>query len=124
MLDITTRADIEKLVDDFYAKVTKDPMIGPIFIPIMSSGRWSHHVKRIYDFWHSSLLEEPVYKGDPFTPHRHMPLEKRHFDRWIELFHQTIDAHFEGPIAESAKAKSQQAALLFESKIRFLRKYE
>ncbi|MEQ9188520.1 MAG: group III truncated hemoglobin [Cryomorphaceae bacterium] len=120
--DISGRGDIELLVDAFYAKATKDVLLGPIFIPIMQSGRWDEHVTRIYDFWHSLLLDEPKYQGNAFAPHAHMPLEQRHFDRWVALFHATVDAHFAGANADKAKLKSTEIAAIFLHKIHFLKK--
>ena len=119
--DISSRPDVQLLVDSFYAKATKDVLLSPIFFPIMQSGRWSEHVERIYDFWHSLLLEEPVYQGNAFAPHAHMPLEQRHFDRWISLFHATVDELFIGVTADKAKSKSQEIAGIFLHKINFLK---
>jgi hemoglobin len=35
-----------------------------------------------------------------------MPLEKAHFDRWVELFHAKVDSLFTGEKAEMAKQRA------------------
>ena len=77
--DITTRADIEKLIVQFYEAVKKDPTIGFIFtdaIPI----NWEHHIPLIVDFWETILLDNMVYKKNAMEVHydlnKKIPLKK------------------------------------------------
>jgi hemoglobin len=42
--------------------------------------------------------------------HRRTPLGEPHFDRWLELFTEAVDEHFEGPVAELAKARAVKIA--------------
>ncbi|MEX2596878.1 MAG: group III truncated hemoglobin [Salibacteraceae bacterium] len=118
--DINTREDVELLVNAFYKKVGKDPLIGPIFIPFMA-GDWQKHLDIMYSFWCSLLLDEGSYQRNAFTPHADMPLEKKHFERWLKLFHTTIDDYFEGKNAQKAKTKSNEIAQIFLNKIMFLK---
>jgi hemoglobin len=77
--DITTLEDIKLLVDTFYTKVQKDDFIGPIFKGKISN-RWSEHLEKMYRFWQTILLEKHTYTGSPFPPHKHLPINKVHFD--------------------------------------------
>jgi hemoglobin len=44
------------------------------------------------------------------SKHIPLPLEKIHFDRWLQLFHATLDELFEGEIAENAKKRAASIA--------------
>jgi hemoglobin len=52
--------------------------------------------------------------------HRHIhekaAIEKKHFDQWLQLFTQTIDAHFEGPNATLMKQRAASIATLMQLK--------
>jgi hypothetical protein len=61
MADKITEAEISTLVDTFYAKVRRDPDIGPIFNAIV--GDWPHHLAtpdpcQGYDPWMAGLLAD------------------------------------------------------------------
>ncbi|NOT91183.1 MAG: group III truncated hemoglobin [Ferruginibacter sp.] len=117
--DITSRADIEKLIIDFYEKVKLDKTIGFIFTEVVPIN-WAHHIPVIVDFWESILLDNPVYKKNAMEVHydlnKKVPLQKEHFDSWLHLFISTVDELFEGKIAALAKtrAKSIGHLMLFK----------
>lgn len=118
--DITTLDDIKLLVDTFYSKVQKDAFIGPIFNEKIAN-RWPEHLEKMYRFWQTILLEVHSYSGSPFPPHKHLPVDKAHFDRWMEIFITTTDTLFKGPIAEEAKLRAKNMAELFNYKINYFR---
>lgn len=116
MRDIETRQDIEKLVNRFYGKVRKDQVIGYVFNDVMQV-HWETHIPRIIDFWEAVLFRETLFDGNPLEKHlgvdRKEPLERAHFDRWLMLFHQTLDELFQGEKAEEAKYRSVNIADVF-----------
>ncbi len=116
MKDITTIDDIRNLVDSFYDKVREDEILGPIFIEKIGE-RWPEHLARMYAFWQTILLHEHTYFGSPFPPHARLPIEKEHFDRWLDLFHMTIDENFDGEKAIEAKWRAGKMAEMFQYKI-------
>ncbi|MBP6311676.1 MAG: group III truncated hemoglobin [Flavobacteriales bacterium] len=118
--DITTREHIEKLVDGFYAQVRIDPLLGGVFNGAIGD-RWPEHLEKMYRFWGTVLLNEGSYNGAPFRPHATMPLEQKHFDRWLMLFHATVSEHFEGLVADLAHMNADRMAAMFMSKITMLR---
>ena len=107
--DITTRADIENLMIQFYGKVKVDETIGFIFTDVAKIN-WEHHVPIIVDFWETILLDNPVYTKNAMQVHydlnKKVPLQKEHFDRWLYLFFETVDEMFEGTIATLAKKRA------------------
>jgi hemoglobin len=120
--DITNRADIEFLVNEFYDLVRTDELIGPIFNNIIGD-QWPKHLSKMYSFWETVLLGVHTYAGAPFMPHAKLPLEQKHFDRWLKLFEQTLDKNFSGPVADDAKARAAKMAIMFLSKINYLKEH-
>jgi hemoglobin len=118
--DVKSLQDVQVLVDSFYGKVRKDALLGPIFEAVVQD-RWPEHLERMYRFWQTVLLEEHTYFGSPFPPHAKLPIEKEHFDRWLELFHETLNEHFEGAITEEAKWRAGKMAEMFIYKIQYYR---
>jgi hemoglobin len=113
MSDISTREDVEKLVQSFYTRVRADKLIGPIF----SDVDWDHHMPIMYNFWSSILLGDASYLGNPFQKHINKGLKPEHFTRWLELFFETVDEHFDGHVAGEAKSRAETIARLFKYKL-------
>jgi hemoglobin len=116
MNDIASREDIKLLVDQFYGRVRNDDLLGPIFKKVIGD-HWDSHLEKMYNFWHTVLLNEHRYQGSPFAPHLKLPIEKEHFDRWLSLFGETLDKNFEGEKADEAKWRSEKMAQMFQFKL-------
>ncbi len=108
--DITTREDIKLLVDEFYAKVQRDELIGPVF----SHVDWPHHLPTMYNFWSSMLLGDQSYRGNPFQKHLPLPLSPAHFDRWLKHFRETVNELFEGDKATEILMRAESIAGIFQ----------
>jgi hemoglobin len=78
---------IERLVRGFYARVQEDALIGPIFAARISD--WEAHLQRMCAFWSSVALMSGRYHGQPMQKHLPLPVDARHFDRWLALFEAT-----------------------------------
>ena len=118
--DISSLEDIQLLVDTFYGKVRLNPLIGPIFDHIIKDN-WPAHLKKMYGFWQTVLLDERAYFGAPFPPHANMPIAQEHFDNWLALWNETIDENFQGLVADEAKWRGDKMSAMFLSKIEFYR---
>ena len=44
-------------------------------------------------------------------------IDTEHFQRWLELFKQTVDENFEGEKAREAKEKAESIAMIFQTKL-------
>lgn len=118
--EIASREDIQMLVDTFYGKVREDQRIGPIFNRVIED-RWPTHLEKMYRFWETILLGKGSYQGSPFPKHAPLGLVREDFLRWLELWHETLDAHFVGIKAEEAKWRADRMAAVFLSKIEHIR---
>lgn len=114
--DITQLDDVKLLVDSFYTKIRNDELLANIFNEIIQDN-WPKHLEKMYQFWQTVLLDEHTYYGAPFRPHAHLPVDKRHFERWLSLFEETLDEHFKGKIADEARWRANKMAQMFLFKI-------
>jgi hemoglobin len=80
-------AMIARLVDGFYDRVRADPLIGPVFDERIAE--WGPHLDQMKLFWSSVALMSGAYHGRPMPKHLPLPVDARHFDRWLELFEAT-----------------------------------
>lgn len=116
MTDITTRKDIEKLVDAFYAKIREDEVLGDIFNSHIAPEQWPAHLVKLSDFWETNLFGIPKFKGNPSLKHIQVDrnlnygVTEHHFTHWLSLWFETIDQLFEGERAEKAKYAAQKMA--------------
>ncbi len=80
-------AMIERLVRGFYAKVREDALLGPVFAARIAD--WEPHLRQMCAFWSSVALISGRYEGRPMQKHLPLPIDGRHFDRWLALFAET-----------------------------------
>ena len=115
--DIATAEDIEALVRRFYQAAIPDPLLGPLF---KAAGvDWSVHIPLLRVFWQRELLNTAGYAGSVVGAHRVLldvaPVGTVNLDRWVELFEETVDESFTGPVAEHAKHRATQIAAAIAS---------
>lgn len=77
-------AMIEKLVRAFYDRVRGDALLGPVFAAKIVD--WEPHLQQMCAFWSSLALMSGRYHGRPMQMHLPLPVQAKHFDRWLELF--------------------------------------
>ena len=111
-VDLDSVEGIEVLVREFYRRVAVDDLLGPVFAG--TEVDWAAHLPKMVEFWSWQLLGVRGYEGQPFPVHREVaeryPLGAEQFGRWLELFDDTIDEHFAGPIAELAHVRAAKMA--------------
>lgn len=112
MSDITNDSDIKTLVHAFYDKVQQDERLGYIFND-HAEVDWDHHLPRMIDFWSNLLFHTGRYKGRPFRQHLPLPIQQEDFIRWLSLFKETVDEHFDGEKADHAKDMASKIAASF-----------
>ncbi len=119
--DIRTREDVELLVNTFYSKVRKHPVIAPFFNELIED--WDEHLSKLADFWQSTLLRERTFKGNPMKAHVEVDqhfnnsIEQAHFGHWLELWFQTLDELFQGSLQQMAKERARNMAHMLYMRI-------
>jgi hemoglobin len=81
---------------------------------------WSHHLPKMYAFWNGIVLGLGGYRGAPFPPHTVLPVGREHFERWVALFHETVDQLFAGAAATRAKNAAASIAHTFALRLRVI----
>ncbi|MGB5794154.1 group III truncated hemoglobin [Poseidonibacter sp.] len=116
--DELTKENINKLVIIFYTKVLNNEKLGPFFVQKlgddMNSDIWQEHIKLLTEFWYTMLTGLGNYNGRPFPPHAQiMGLNREAFEKWLELFFQSVDKVFDERIANKFKERSSIIASNF-----------
>ena len=111
--DIETREDVERLVRAFYDRAVHDERIGHLFTEVARLDLESH-LPTMHRFWETLLLGARSYRGGAMQKHlelnRRAPLLPEHFERWLEVWGDTVDELFAGARAEEAKEKATYIA--------------
>jgi hemoglobin len=115
--DISKTKDIENLIDTFYEKVKRDEAISHYFLKV----NWGKHLPVMYKFWENVLFYTGNYSGNPLQKHlilnERNPLSIEDFNRWVEIFIETVNEHYEGENAEQIKQRAQSIATIMQIKI-------
>lgn len=101
------------MVRRFYQDVAQDDLLGPVFNDVAAVD-WSEHLPKLTAFWCRALLGIEGYSGNPFRAHAlvhaRAPFTQAHFDRWLELFHETVEMGWAGPQATRALELARNVA--------------
>ena len=103
--DLDSPEEIAEMVRRFYQDVAQDDLLGPVFNDVAQVD-WNEHLPKLTMFWCRALLDIEGYVGNPFRSHAlindRAPFTMEHFDRWLELFHDTVELGWVGPHADHA----------------------
>jgi hemoglobin len=110
--DLATDDDIERLVRDFYRQAAVDEVLGPVFEA--AEVDWAAHIPRVTAFWSWQLLGGRRYDGRPLRSHERVnelvPFTEAHYERWLELFTETLHGGWSGPVADTAERRARRMA--------------
>lgn len=112
--ELNKREEIAFLVHSFYERILNDEMLAPFFKTL----DFEMHLPKMIDFWCFVLLGETGYSTNVVEKHIHMPLNAEHFERWLEIFNNTLDDYFEGENVEIAKQRAFTIAWTTKSKMK------
>jgi hemoglobin len=119
--DISSSAHVQWMVDRFYDKIKEDKLVGFIFTDVVKVN-FEKHLPVMYAFWNNALFFTGGYNGNAMRKHiqinKVIPLQKKYFNRWLQLFDQTVDEYFEGEKATLAKERAHSIATIMQIKIK------
>ena len=106
------RANVEKMVREFYAILIQDDIVGPYFVRALGSDlkndKWYEHFRTLDNFWLLIMNGDAGYMGDPFGPHVFIgELYTETFERWLEVFNTHIHNHYIPEIADKFYKKGK-----------------
>ena len=79
------RADIERVVSNFYEAVRRHPGLGPVFAAHVSD--WPAHEAKVAAFWAGAILQEHGYDGNVVAAHVAAGnVQPGMFSMWLSLF--------------------------------------
>ncbi|UXX85040.1 group III truncated hemoglobin [Roseovarius pelagicus] len=82
-----TEDEITQVVTVFYARVRKDPDLGPVFGAHIAPAEWPAHEAKIVRFWSNAILRTRNYSGNPMQVHMSASdVQAEHFPVWLGLF--------------------------------------
>ena len=118
--EIVDEAGIVRLVDAFYARVRRDPALGPVFDAAIAPAEWPVHLAKMYAFWSSVMLGSGRYKGNPVAVHAAVAgLAPELFPRWLDLFEVTAAELFAPAAAQRFADKARTIAESLRSALFF-----
>lgn len=121
--DIRNDEDITLLVHQFYKKVGDDERLGYIFNDVAAVD-WETHLPKMVDFWSNILFQTRRFNGRPYRKHQPLPIKRQDFDRWLDLWRETVDEFFTGENAEIAKEMAFKIASAFTIRMEMDGKFE
>lgn len=110
VFDMPSEDAIACLIDEFYARIRADAMLGPVFARAIP-GDWGPHLATMRNFWSSVMTASGRYKGNPVAVHSRVDgIEIEMFDRWLALFEATCRDLFAPALALEFQAKAVRIA--------------
>jgi hemoglobin len=118
--DLDSRERIAFFVDRFYERLLADEQLAPIFVDVAAIDL-GVHLPHIKDYWCKLLLGEKQYQRHTMDIHRQLhskrTLHAEDFQRWLDFFTSTVDAHFAGERADRAKRVAATIAANMEQSL-------
>lgn len=112
--DLDSRDEIFEMVTRQYADITQDDLLAPYFDFGPGFIDWQAHIATVTDYW-CRLVLGGSDDGDDTIEH-HRPLHERAafspelFDRWLQIFRDTVTGGWSGPNADTANKRATGTA--------------
>lgn len=108
--DLDTPQEIVEMVTRQYVDVGQDDLLNPYFNFGPGFIDWQAHIRAVADYWCHVLLYAQGYEIDVIEGHRHLhdhtPFTPELFDRWLQIFHDTVNGGWSGPHATTANKRA------------------
>ena len=108
-----TEEHLSKLVQVFYERARVHPGLGPLFNTAITD--WDHHLGVVHDFWSHALLGTQRYKSHPYPAHLDLPIQREHFDQWLDMFRPAALETLPHEAAVKAIARAEHMAESFRA---------
>ncbi|MGH1468580.1 MAG: group III truncated hemoglobin [Bdellovibrionales bacterium] len=102
-----TLLDINKVINDFYSSVSKDPLLS---VPFSSVTDWPHHIDNLTHFWWIKFggARYSDARYNPPMKHFKAGFSQEFLTRWLELFKVSLDKNLTPKQADTWFGMSQR----------------
>ncbi len=108
--DRATDESIQALLRAFYEKLRSDARLAPVFADALGND-WAAHIATMCDFWGSAMRVSRRYDGDMLAVHRRLEaLRPALFERWLELFDETVTDHCAPDFGAALRDRARKTA--------------
>ncbi len=118
--DISNRNDLYLIVSEFYKELLSNNEMKHFFEKFQNKNILEEHLQVLVDFWDNVLFQSGKYRKNAMRPHidlhQEKPFSEKHFEIWLQLFNQSIDAHFEGTNTTIIKNRALSIAAVMRIK--------
>lgn len=109
--DLDTTDEVAEFATRQYVDICQDPILERYFDFGPGFTDWDAHVRAAGDYWTRTLFESPNRDADAVLErfrrrHEQTPFTVDAFDRWLDIFHTTVDQGWSGPNAEHLKKRA------------------
>ncbi len=112
--DLDTTTEIHEFVTRFYRDIAQDERFHHYFDDIANVD-WNAHTHQLTGYWAGLLLGGPHDDADSvIEAHRWLhdttPFDEALFERWLEIFDETLDGGWRGIHADRARKRARGIA--------------
>lgn len=108
--DLNSSEEIFEMVTRQYSDIVQDDLLVPYFTFGPGFIDWRAHIASVTDYWVHVVLLAPDWDIDVLESHRHLhehsAFTPELFDRWLQIFLDTVDGGWSGPNASLAKKRA------------------
>lgn len=119
--DVSNREELYQAMVLFYDKIKEDELLSPFFGGQNFPFNWDKHIQMMCSFWENILFFTGDYEGNPLGTHKlvhqKMITQPIHFERWLDLFYEVLETHFEGDNIDKMKGHAQAIAKVMQQQI-------
>lgn len=89
---IFSHQDIYRVIDTFYSRIQQDAILSVSFRSVHD---WPEHIDRLTHFWWIRFGGQAYLSTEynPITKHFFAGFNDNLLERWLGIFHQTLDEH-------------------------------
>jgi truncated hemoglobin YjbI len=111
--EVPRRSQVDSVVRSQYARLRRDPVVGPLFTAIEPGGE---HEARIADFWWAGFggTPEQPRRFDMLTKHRALTLTEQSFTIWFGHPQASVDEHLSPEQATRWMKRAQEIGAMLK----------
>jgi hemoglobin len=112
--DLDTPSEVGEFVTRFYREIAQDDRFHHYFETVAHVD-WHVHTLELTEYWSGILFDGPHDNADRVIEqhrwlHETTPFDNSLFERWLEIFNETLDGGWRGVYAERLRKRAKGLA--------------